>query len=78
MVFQRPNPFPQGVYDNVAFGPRVLDLNPVDLDEVMEQSLRRAAVWEQTQDHLHDSALDFRWASSSVCASRACWRCSPR
>src|SRR5512137_1939627 len=57
MVFQRPNPFPQSVYDNVAFGPRVLGLK-VDLDEVVEQSLRRAAVWEQTKDHLRDSALD--------------------
>src|SRR5512137_2290536 len=57
MVFQRPNPFPQSVYDNVAFGPRVLGLK-VDLDEVVEHSLRRAAVWEQTKDHLRDSALD--------------------
>ncbi len=57
MVFQRPNPFPQSVYDNVAFGPRVLGMK-VDPDSVVEQSLRKAAVWEQTKDHLHDSALD--------------------
>ena len=57
MVFQRPNPFPQSVYDNVMFGPRVLGMK-VDLDEVVEQSLRKAAVWEQTKDHLRDSALD--------------------
>jgi phosphate transport system ATP-binding protein len=57
MVFQRPNPFPQSVYDNVAFGPRVLGMK-VNLDEVVEQSLRQAAVWEQTRDHLRESALD--------------------
>jgi len=57
MVFQRPNPFPQSVYDNVAFGPRVLGMK-VNLDTVVEQSLRKAAVWEQTKDHLRDSALD--------------------
>jgi phosphate transport system ATP-binding protein len=57
MVFQRPNPFPQSVYDNVAFGPRVLGMN-ISLDEVVEQSLHKAAVWEQTQDHLRGNALD--------------------
>ncbi len=59
MVFQRPNPFPQSVYDNVAFGPRVLGLTrQVKLDDVVEQSLRKAAVWEQVKDNLHGSALD--------------------
>jgi len=59
MVFQRPNPFPQSVYDNVAFGPRVLGLTrQVNLDDVVEQSLRKAAVWEQVKDNLHGSALD--------------------
>src|SRR5512135_1180234 len=57
MVFQRPNPFPQSVYDNVAFGPRVLGMQ-VKLDEVVEQSLRKAAVWEQVEHDLHGSALD--------------------
>jgi len=59
MVFQRPNPFPQSVYDNVAFGPRVLGLTrQVKLDDVVEQSLRKAAVWEQVKDNLYGSALD--------------------
>ena len=59
MVFQRPNPFPQSVYDNVAFGPRVLGLTrQVSLDDVIEQSLRKAAVWDQVKDDLHGSALD--------------------
>ena len=70
MVFQRPNPFPQSVYDNVAFGPRVLGLK-VDLDEVVEQSLRQAAVWEQTKDHLRDSALDLSLGEQQrVCIAR--------
>lgn len=59
MVFQRPNPFPQSVYDNVAFGPRVLGLaRQVKLDDVVEQSLREAAVWDQVKDNLHGNALD--------------------
>ena len=59
MVFQRPNPFPQSVYDNVAFGPRVLGLTrQFSLDDVIEQSLRKAAVWEQVKDNLRGSALD--------------------
>jgi phosphate transport system ATP-binding protein len=59
MVFQRPNPFPQSIYDNVAFGPRVLgQTRQVDLDDVVEQSLRKAAVWDQVKDNLNGSALD--------------------
>jgi phosphate transport system ATP-binding protein len=59
IVFQRPNPFPQSIYDNVAFGPRVLGLTrQIDLDDVVEQSLRKAAVWDQVKNNLHGSALD--------------------
>ena len=58
LVFQRPNPFPQSVFDNVAFGPRVLGLNR-NLDERVEQSLRGAALWDEVKDHLHRSALGF-------------------
>ncbi len=57
MVFQRPNPFPQSVYDNVAFGPCVLGMK-VNLEEVVEHSLRKAAVWDQVKDDLRGSALD--------------------
>ncbi len=57
MVFQRPNPFPQSVYGNVAFGPRVLGLDD-DLDEVVENSLRAAALWDEVKDNLNESALD--------------------
>ncbi|NIN67119.1 MAG: phosphate ABC transporter ATP-binding protein [Anaerolineae bacterium] len=57
MVFQRPNPFPQSIYANVTFGPKVLGLER-DLDEVVERSLRAAALWDEVQDKLKSSALD--------------------
>ncbi|MBI63854.1 MAG: phosphate ABC transporter ATP-binding protein [Chloroflexi bacterium] len=57
MVFQKPNPFPKSIYDNVAFGPRVNGLN-VNLDEVVENSLRKAALWDEVKDRLNDSGLD--------------------
>jgi len=56
MVFQRPNPFPQSVFDNVAFGPRVLGLGQ-KLTERIEHSLRGAALWDDVKDHLHQPAL---------------------
>ena len=59
MVFQRPNPFPQSVYDNVAFGPRVLGIQRrVTLDGLVEHSLRRAALWDEVKDELKHSAMD--------------------
>ena len=59
MVFQRPNPFPQSVYDNVAFGPRVLGLHRrVNLHDLVEHSLRRAALWDEVNDKLNHSAMD--------------------
>jgi len=58
MVFQRPNPFPQSVYDNVAFGPRVLGMaKNGDLDAIVEESLRGAALWDEVKDRLDESAL---------------------
>ncbi len=59
MVFQKPNPFPQSIYDNIAFGPRVLGIakQKADLDEIVERSLRRAAVWEDVKDILREDAL---------------------
>ena len=59
MVFQRPNPFPQSVYANVAFGPRVLGLHRrANLDDLVEHSLRRAALWDEVKDELKHSAMD--------------------
>jgi phosphate transport system ATP-binding protein len=59
MVFQRPNPFPQSIYDNVAFGPRVLGLaRHKELDNLVEQSLSSAALWDEVKDKLRAPALD--------------------
>ena len=54
MVFQKPNPFPKSIYDNVAYGPRIHGLarNRAELDEIVEKSLRRAALWEEAKDRL--------------------------
>ena len=56
MVFQRPNPFPKSVFDNVAFGPRINGFRG-DLKELVERSLRRAALWDEVKDRLKSSAL---------------------
>jgi phosphate transport system ATP-binding protein len=56
MVFQKPNPFPQSIYDNVAFGPRVMGLD-VDLDKVVRDSLEHAALWDDVKDNLKSDAL---------------------
>ncbi len=60
MVFQRPNPFPQSIYDNVAFGPRVLGMAKKNggLDQIVQESLVGAALWDEVRHRLHDSALD--------------------
>jgi len=59
MVFQKPNPFPQSIYDNAAFGPRVLNMveGRGQLDEIVERSLRQAALWEDVKDDLKRDAL---------------------
>lgn len=58
MVFQKPNPFPKSIYENVAYGLRIQGLNKRRvLDEVVEKSLRAAALWDEVKDRLHDSAL---------------------
>jgi phosphate transport system ATP-binding protein len=58
MVFQKPNPFPKSIYENVAYGPRVHGVkDKAELDTIVEQSLRNAALWEEVRDRLDDSAL---------------------
>ncbi len=59
MVFQKPNPFPQSIFDNVAFGPRVLGMvqSKSQLEEIVETSLKRAALWDEVNAHLDDDAL---------------------
>ena len=58
MVFQKPNPFPKTIYENIAYGPRILGIkNKARLDEIVERSLKGAALWDEVKDRLHDSAL---------------------
>ena len=58
MVFQQPNPFPKSVYDNVAYGPRISGIKKKSqLDEIVERSLRQAAIWDELKDRLNKSAL---------------------
>jgi phosphate transport system ATP-binding protein len=73
MVFQKPNPFPQSVYDNVAFGPRVLGLvhKKSELDALVEKSLRDAAIWEDVKDDLKSNALGFSLGQQQrICIAR--------
>jgi phosphate transport system ATP-binding protein len=59
MVFQRPNPFPKSIFENVAFGPRVLGVkSKIEIEEKVEQSLRAAALWSEVSDHLQMNALE--------------------
>ncbi|SFR07092.1 phosphate ABC transporter ATP-binding protein PstB [Poseidonocella sedimentorum] len=55
MVFQKPNPFPKSIYDNIAYGPRIHGLarSKADLDDIVEKSLRRGAIWDEVKDRLH-------------------------
>ena len=73
MVFQRPNPFPQTVYDNVAYGPRILSMaKNSDLDALVEKSLRGAALWDEVKDKLKSSALDLNPGQQQrLCIARA-------
>jgi phosphate transport system ATP-binding protein len=73
MVFQKPNPFPQSVYDNVAFGPRVLGRvqNKPQLDEIVEKSLRDAVLWDEIKDDLNANALGFSLGEQQrICIAR--------
>jgi phosphate transport system ATP-binding protein len=57
MVFQKPNPFPKSIYDNVAYGPRVNGMRVKDMDDLVENTLRRAALWDEVRNKLKDNAL---------------------
>ena len=71
MVFQRPNPFPKSIYENVAFGARINGITD-DLDELVETSLRRAAVWDEVKDRLNDSGLSVSGGQQQrICIARA-------
>lgn len=73
MVFQQPNPFPMSIYDNVAYGPRIHGIKSREmLDEIVEQSLKDAAIWEETKDRLKKSALGLSGGQQQrLCIARA-------
>lgn len=74
MVFQKPNPFPKSIYDNVAYGPRIhgLTRNKAELDEVVESSLRKAALWNEVKDRLHEGGTGLSGGQQQrLCIARA-------
>ncbi len=74
MVFQKPNPFPKSIYDNIAYGPKIHGLvgNKAELDEVVEQSLRRAAIWNEVKDRLDQPGTGLSGGQQQrLCIARA-------
>jgi len=74
MVFQKPNPFPKSVYDNIAYGPKIHGLanTKSDLDEIVEKSLRRAAIWDEVKDRLSSPATGLSGGQQQrICIARA-------
>ena len=73
MVFQRPNPFPKSIYDNVAYGPRLYGIRrKADLDEIVEMSIQKAALWDEVKDKLHQSGLSLSGGQQQrLCIARA-------
>ena len=73
MVFQKPNPFPMSIYDNVAYGPRTHGItNKVELDEIVERALRDAAIWDEVKDRLKKNALGMSGGQQQrLCIARA-------
>ncbi len=73
MVFQKPNPFPMSIYDNIAYGPRIHGVkSKVKLDEIVERSLRQAAIWDECKDRLKKSAIGMSGGQQQrLCIARA-------
>src|SRR3989338_7345944 len=73
MVFQKPNPFPKSIYENIAYGLKIHGVNNRNyLDEMVEESLKRAALWEEAQERLHESALALSGGQQQrLCIARA-------
>jgi len=72
MVFQKPNPFPKSIYDNIAYGPRLAKVPKSDLDDVVERSLRQAALWDEVKDRLDASAMGLSGGQQQrLCIARA-------
>lgn len=73
MVFQQPNPFPKSIYDNIAYGPRLHGIrNKAELDQIVEQSLKQAVLWDEVKDYLKRSALSLSGGQQQrLCIARA-------
>ncbi|HOP54108.1 MAG TPA: phosphate ABC transporter ATP-binding protein, partial [Bacillota bacterium] len=73
MVFQNPNPFPMSIYDNIAYGPRIHGVkNRIELDEIVETSLKKAAIWDEVKDRLKKPALSLSGGQQQrLCIARA-------
>ncbi len=73
MIFQKPNPFPMSIFDNIAYGPRLhKEYRNVDLDELVEKNLKRAVIWEEVKDRLEDSAISLSGGQQQrICIARA-------
>ena len=73
MVFQKPNPFPKSIYENVAFGPKIHKMaRGKELDDIVEKSLKEAALWDEVKDRLHDSAFSLSGGQQQrLCIARA-------
>ena len=71
MVFQKPNPFPKSIYDNIAFGPKIAGMK-VNMDDLVEECLRRAALWDEVKDKLKESAMALSGGQQQrLCIARA-------
>jgi phosphate transport system ATP-binding protein len=73
MIFQKPNPFPMSVYDNITYGPKIHKITKKgDLDRIVEESLKKAALWDEVKDRLNDSALGLSGGQQQrLCIARA-------
>jgi phosphate transport system ATP-binding protein len=72
MVFQQPNPFPMSIYDNIAYGPRIHGQKNRNMDSVVEESLKKAALWDEVADRLEENALGFSGGQQQrLCIARA-------
>lgn len=72
MVFQKPNPFPKSIYENIIFGPKIAGVPKAEFDDLVETSLKSAALWDEVKDRLHDSALGLSGGQQQrLCIARA-------
>ena len=72
MVFQKPNPFPKTIYNNIAYGPKLTSMNTDDLDSLVEQSLKQAVLWDEVKDILNKSAMNLSGGQQQrLCIARA-------